>query len=65
MALLDNGGLIETEVEKQESEDEEVKDLEFDDENDDETRGYESDFDRAMKNLGGVYTTKDYNPSWD
>jgi hypothetical protein len=65
MALLDAGGLIETEVEKQESEDEEVKDLEFDDENEDETRGYESDFDRAMKNIGGTYTTKQFDPTWD
>lgn len=66
MALLDVGGLIETEKEKETSEDEEVKDLEFDDENENETRGYESEFERAMRDIGGVHTTKEFNSSsWD
>jgi hypothetical protein len=66
LALLDAGGLVETEKEKESSEDEEVKGLEFDDENEDEARGYESEFERTMRDLGGVSTTKDFNPKgWD
>jgi hypothetical protein len=63
--LLDSGGLTETEKEVEPDEDEEVKDLDLDDEDEVETRGYESDFERAIRDIGGVRTTREFNPSWD
>lgn len=66
LALIDNGGLIETEKEKQSSEEEEVKDLEFNDDDELESKGYESEFDRAMRDIDSFRTSKSYNSnSWD
>ena len=65
LALIDAGGLIETEKEIEPNEDDEVKDLEFDDEGENEGRGYESDFEQALRDIGGARTTRDFNPSWD
>ena len=65
LALIDAGGLIETEKEIEPSEDDEVKDLEFDDDGEAESRGYESDFEQALRDIGGARTTRDFNPGWD
>lgn len=60
--LLDAGGLIETEKEESEQEGEEEygsehKDLEIKDDDEGESRGYEGNFERAMKDLDPHFST--------
>ena len=66
VALLDAGGLAETEkeIEKEQEYGSELEAPEFD-ENDIESRGYEGEFERAMRDIGGAHTTRDFSPSWD
>jgi hypothetical protein len=67
LALLDAKGLIETEKDVDEEEQEYGSKLEAPefDENDIESRGYEGKFERAMRDIGGAHTTRDFSPSWD
>jgi hypothetical protein len=67
LALLDAKGLIETEKDVDEEEQEYGSELSAPDfeEDETETRGYEGEFERAMRDVGGISTSRDFNPSWD
>jgi flagellar hook-basal body complex protein FliE len=67
LALIDAGGLTEMtkDVEKEQEYGSELNAPEFDDD-DSETRGYESEFDRTMRDIDSYRTTRSFDGnSWD
>jgi hypothetical protein len=67
LALIDAGGLTETakEVDKEQEYGSELSAPEFD-EDENETRGYESEFDRTMRDIDSFRSTRSFDSnSWD
>lgn len=64
--LLAAGALIaEPKKETEASEDQEVADLDFDEEGEAEGMGYDSEYQRMMRDLGGVSTSRQFGGSMD